>query len=60
MSDEQTQIQIKPRQVDYLRKMAETYGLADADKAARCLVDYAIEKKDQEEAIFSLVRCRDC
>jgi hypothetical protein len=40
--------------------MAAAYGLPDIGKAVRCLVNYARENPDKQEAIFNEVRCLDC
>ncbi|PYV45604.1 MAG: hypothetical protein DMG06_01775 [Acidobacteria bacterium] len=56
---EQT-IKLEPAKVEFLERMAKTYGLADTGKAIRCLINYARENPDQHESIFSEVRCLDC
>ena len=61
MSDNQsTTVQLKQRQLDYLAEIAEKYSLPDADKALRCLIDFAIEKRDLEQSIYGEIRCCDC
>ena len=61
MSDNQsTTVRLKQRQLDYLTEMAEKYSLPDADKSLRCLIDFAIEKRDLEQSIYGEIRCRDC
>jgi hypothetical protein len=54
------QITLKDRQHAYLAEMAKKYRLDDEAKALRCLINYAIEKKDQEADIFKEIRCQDC
>jgi hypothetical protein len=54
------QLTLKERQLNYLKEMAQKYGLADESKALRCLVDFAIEKKDAQDDIFQQIRCLDC
>ncbi|MEQ8791745.1 MAG: hypothetical protein RIC55_36115 [Pirellulaceae bacterium] len=54
------QITLKERQLTYLKEMAQKYGLGDESKALRCLVNYALEKKDAEADIFKQIRCLDC
>ena len=54
------QLTLKERQLNYLKEMAQKYGLADESKALRCLVDYAIEKADAQDDIFQQIRCLDC
>jgi hypothetical protein len=46
--------------VAFLQQMADAYGLPDIGKAVRCLVNYARENPDKQEAIFNEVRCMDC
>ena len=40
--------------------MVEAYGLPDAGRAIRCLIDYARDNPDKREAIFTEIRCLDC
>lgn len=58
--NEKFAIELKQRQYDFLTQIAAKYGLPDASKAARCLINYAIEKADNESSIFSDTRCMDC
>ena len=58
--NETYEIELKPRQLAFLKEMAEKHGLADESKAVRCLIDYAIEKAGEQESIFSEIRCLDC
>lgn len=44
----------------FLEEMVEKYQLADVSKAVRCLVNYARQETDQQDAIFSDIRCLDC
>ena len=53
-------IELKDKQFEYLRQMAEKYGLADSSKAARVLIEFAIHEADEESRIFSEVRCSYC
>ena len=43
----------------FLESMVEKYGLADASKALRCLLDYAESEGDTDE-IFKKIRCNRC
>ena len=45
--------------VEWLRAMAEKYGLFGTDKALRVVLDYAMESQD-ESGIFEEVRCNHC
>ena len=44
----------------FLDEMVAKYALSDVGKAVRCLVNYARENPDQQNAIFAEVRCIDC
>ena len=44
---------------EFLESMVEKYGLADASKAMRCLLDYAGSDGDTDE-IFANIRCNRC
>ena len=44
---------------EFLESMVEKYGLADASKAMRCLLDYAASDGDTDE-IFKKIRCNRC
>jgi len=46
-------------QAEFLQAMADEYDLADAGKALRILIDYAMEEGDRA-AIFTQVRCLRC
>jgi hypothetical protein len=46
-------------QAAFLQAMADEYDLADAGKALRILIDYAMEEGDRT-AIFTQVRCLRC
>ena len=54
-------VEIEGDQADYLKKMAEEYGLADESKALRVLLDFAILDGDPE-LIYDMrnMRCRHC
>ena len=43
----------------FLELMVEKYGLADASKAMRCLLDYAASDGDLDD-IFKTIRCNRC
>lgn len=45
--------------VAWLNKMQENYGLFDADKALRIVLDYVMEEVDPA-IIFEEVRCNRC
>jgi hypothetical protein len=53
-------IDLVSEQKRFLDDMVAKYGLPDVGKAVRCLVNYARENPDQQDAIFSEVRCVDC
>ena len=43
----------------FLESMVDKYGLANASKAMRCLLDYAASDGDTDE-IFKKIRCNRC
>lgn len=53
-------IELRDKQFEYLREMAEKYGLSDSSKAARVLIEFAIHEADEEARIFSEIRCAHC
>jgi hypothetical protein len=53
-------IELESEKVAFLEQMAAAHGLADIGKAVRCLINYARENPDKQEAIFGEVRCLDC
>jgi hypothetical protein len=53
-------IPLESAKVEFLEQMVKAYGLPNIDKAVRCLVNYARENPDKQEAIFADVRCLDC
>jgi hypothetical protein len=54
------EIEMETIKVQFLEEMATRYGLADASKAVRCLINYARENPDRQAEIFEEVRCLDC
>jgi hypothetical protein len=53
-------IDLETEKVQFLEAMAAKYGLADAGKAVRCLINYARENPDKHAEIFEEIRCLDC
>lgn len=53
-------IELKTEQHAFLQQMVQKHGLPDVDKALRCLINFAREQTEQQEAIFSEIRCLDC
>ena len=53
-------VELVSEQKQFLDEMAQKYALPDVGKAVRCLVNYARENPDRDEAIFGEVRCLDC
>ena len=62
MSDpsEKHTYELKPRQVEYIQQIADSYSLPDESKAIRALIDFAISSPDEEHHIFGEIRCLDC
>jgi hypothetical protein len=53
-------IDLETDKIRFIQEMAAKYGLADAGKAVRCLINYARENPDKHKDIFEEVRCLDC
>jgi hypothetical protein len=53
-------IELDATMLEYLQAAAREYGLPDADKAVRCLINYARENPDKRDEIFAEVRCTGC
>jgi hypothetical protein len=53
-------VELVTEQKHFLEETMARYGLPDVGKAVRCLVNYARENSDQQDAIFGDVRCNDC
>jgi hypothetical protein len=51
---------LKDKQFAWLKQMAGKHDLPDASKALRCLINFAMQEVDREEAIFEEIRCTDC
>ena len=54
------EIELETVKMQFLEEMVAKYGLTDAGKAVRCLVNYARENPDKHADIFEEVRCLDC
>ncbi len=52
--------ELKERQISYIRRMTEKHGLPDESKAIRILIDFALHEPDEEERIFTVMRCSGC
>ena len=61
MADEKIKVDftINKDSQKFLESMVEKYGLANASKAMRCLLDYAASDGDTDE-IFKKIRCNRC
>jgi hypothetical protein len=58
---ESREIPLKPEQVAYLDDAVKAFGLDDAGKAVRILINYARENPDKRSEIFSEIHCTgDC
>jgi hypothetical protein len=53
-------IEFETDKLRFLEAMATQYGLADAGKAVRCLINYARDNPDKHRDMFEEVRCLDC
>jgi hypothetical protein len=54
------QVVLKERQFQFLSDMVKKYNISNESKALRCLLNYAMEQADKEQAIFRQIRCFDC
>lgn len=55
-----TTIELAGPQAAFLDEMVRKYGLEDAGKAVRCLINFARETSERQDDIFTEVRCLDC
>jgi len=53
-------VDLESEKIEFLQTMAQQFGLPDAGKAIRCLINYAREHPEQHADIFDEVRCLDC
>ncbi len=53
-------VELEKEKIDFLKEMVKAHNLPDAAKAIRCLINYARDNPDKQEAIFAEVRCLDC
>jgi hypothetical protein len=54
-------IQLKPDQIVYLDEAVTAFGLENAAKAVRILINYAKENPDKRNEIFGDIHCTgDC
>ena len=53
-------IELETDKKQFLEDMAVKYGLPDAGKVVRCLINYARENPDKHADMFDEVRCLDC
>ena len=55
------EIELKPDQAAYIDEAVKAFGLPDAGKALRILINYARENPDKRDEIFSEIHCTgDC
>jgi len=57
---ENRQIELKPDQIAYLDEAVKAFGIENAGKAVRILINYARENPEKRDEIFGEVRCADC
>ena len=55
-----TTLELKQKQLEYLDEIAKKHNLPDRSKALRCLIAFAMEQSEQENSIFTEVRCTNC
>lgn len=55
-----TTLELKAIQAEYLEAIAKKHYLPDRSKALRCLITFAMEQLEQEDSIFTEIRCTNC
>ena len=50
-------IELDATMVEFLEEAATAYGLPDASKTVRCLINYVRENPDKRDEIFGEIRC---
>ena len=55
-----TTLELKEKQLEYLDAMAKKHNLSDRSKALRCLITFAMQEMEQEDSIFTEIRCVNC
>ena len=53
-------VELKERQVQFVDRMVEKYGLPDRGKAIRILIDFAMHETGDQKRIFEDTRCSSC
>jgi hypothetical protein len=53
-------VELESEKIAFLEQMVAAHGLSDIGKAIRCLINYARENPEQQQAIFAEIRCMDC
>ena len=56
----ETTVELRQKHLDYLEQMAQKHNIVDSSKALRCLINFAIERHEVEDDIFTQIRCGDC
>ena len=58
---ENRRIELKPDQITYLDEAVKAFGIENAGKAVRILINYARENPDKRNEIFGDIHCTgDC
>ena len=53
-------LELEKDMMTFLEQMVTKYSLPDVSKAMRCLVNYARDVEDAQDAIFAEIRCLNC
>ena len=53
-------IELKERQMAFIKEMVEKHNLPDESKAIRCLINFAMQETGHETSIFTELRCLHC
>ena len=54
------ELKMTANQIAFLEEVVGEYGLPDQGKAVRCLINFARDRTDLADEIFSEMRCPDC
>ncbi len=60
MAKSEVTIPLEQVQIAFLEPMAKKYSLADTSKVVRCLIEFGRDCPDEQDRIFSEIRCHNC
>ncbi len=53
-------LELEKDMMAFMEQMTSKYDLPDVSKAMRCLINYARDVEDAQDAIFTEIRCLNC